>query len=66
MKETIKPCPWCGETPVIQRYLPTHVPKLKLYYIECRGVRCRMASVRTHLHQEKADAVAEWNGRRGE
>ena len=51
LDEKIKPCPFCGKTPMVE---------------ECDSeyfIRCKCGIEQTHLYRQKCDAIRHWNRR---
>ena len=60
VKQELKPCPFCGETPTLERY--TDLYNMVKYGIECRGSDCEIQPF-TAWYADKAEAIEAWNRR---
>ena len=54
---SIKPCPFCGEEPVVEGFWSTS--------IECKSPMCVMGRVTTDWEDSLENAVKVWNKRSG-
>jgi hypothetical protein len=52
----IKPCPFCGETPVVDTINGA-------YYVTCRNVACQIKPFLRHEYSNKLNAINAWNRR---
>jgi Lar family restriction alleviation protein len=58
--ETLKPCPFCGEVPIVEYDL-----NIKLYSVSCHSKKCHICLM-TWARRKKQDAIDYWNQRAGE
>ena len=56
MSDELKPCPWCGEKPVIDKWHETYQ-----VMHECQGYWG--VDIKTKLHWNKESAMHAWNRR---
>lgn len=62
--DKLKPCPFCGELPVLrQSKLPAKMNSKGLYLC-CENMNCGMV-VETGYCNSYEEAVAQWNNRKG-
>lgn len=57
MASELKPCPFCGKTPIVE-----FGNGIKKYWISCNNPKCRVQPT-TDAHIKKSVITREWNRR---
>lgn len=64
-KIILKPCPFCGEIPVIERHEETDRYTETVYQVICDGDNCPICP-KTSAYGDKSYAIKDWNTRYNE